>query len=61
MEEIEEDELPDIELGEVRDGVVSERTMASYVAEIYGFLVWLRFHQPDVLTNDCKNIFVSDT
>jgi hypothetical protein len=57
MNEDDEDiELPDIELGEIRDGVVSERTMVSYVAEIFNFFVWVRFHQPDVLTEACKNI-----
>ena len=57
MENIfEENELPDVGLAEIRDGVVSERTRANYVAEIFALLMWLRDNVPTVLTDECQNI-----
>jgi hypothetical protein len=34
--------LPDIEMGAILDGIVSENTQASYMAEIFNLMCWLR-------------------
>jgi hypothetical protein len=44
------EELPDVQLAAIRDGVVSDRTRACYLKENFYFLIWLRTEQPTSMT-----------
>jgi hypothetical protein len=52
-------ELPDVELAEIRDGVVSKRTRACYLAEIFCLLNWFRENAPECITIFCNNLLGS--
>jgi hypothetical protein len=43
-------ELPDVMLAAIRDGIVSERTRTCYLKENFYFLLWLRNSEPLCLT-----------
>jgi hypothetical protein len=56
-------ELPDVLLAAIRDGVVSDRTRACYLKENFYFLLWLRNTEPTCLTAFGLNVingFVSN-
>jgi hypothetical protein len=44
------EEVPDVHLVAIRDGVVSTSTCDTYVKEIFTFLLWCRLEEPEVLT-----------
>jgi hypothetical protein len=50
--------LLDVGLAAIRDGVVSERTRTCYTSEIFTFLQWLRFNEPNVLTQCARDLFL---
>jgi hypothetical protein len=45
-----ENELPDVLLTQIRDGIVSERTRSCYLKENFQFMVWLQNESPTSLT-----------
>jgi hypothetical protein len=50
--------LPDVGLGEIRDGIVSESTQRSYVPEAFHLMCWLRRYEPHVLTEEACRMFL---
>ena len=48
--------IPDIEIGAIRDAIVSENTQNSYIPEIFRVMMWLRKYEPQVLTDEGKQL-----
>jgi hypothetical protein len=50
---------PDLDMADIREAVVSDKTRDSYHAEIFNFLQWLKNIRVDVLSQQGLELLVS--